>query len=169
MINNAGILRDVSLIKMTDLDWGWWLYLDALRFPMQLLNCATNGFRSHLQSARERCVLGHQGCLATYEEAELWQNHCHLFECCHLWKLWSDKLCSRWVISCYQAKISRFYKALFTFASAKSALIGFSNSLAQEGAKHNIVANTLIPTAGSRLTQTVLPEVEFELFRGFKG
>ncbi|EYB81957.1 hypothetical protein Y032_0370g106 [Ancylostoma ceylanicum] len=42
--------------------------------------------------------------------------------------------------------------------SAKSALVGFSNSLAQEGAKYNIVANALIPTAGSRLTQTVLPE-----------
>lgn len=45
---------------------------------------------------------------------------------------------------------------------AKSALIGFSNSLAKEGAKYNIKANTLVPTAGSRLTQTVMPQVGIE-------
>ncbi|KAK6032242.1 oxidoreductase, short chain dehydrogenase/reductase family protein [Ostertagia ostertagi] len=44
------------------------------------------------------------------------------------------------------------------YAAAKSALVGFSNSLAQEGAKYNITANAVVPTAGSRLTQTVLPE-----------
>ncbi|PIO74288.1 hypothetical protein TELCIR_03711 [Teladorsagia circumcincta] len=44
------------------------------------------------------------------------------------------------------------------YAAAKSALVGFSNSLAQEGAKYNIKANAVVPTAGSRLTQTVLPE-----------
>lgn len=41
---------------------------------------------------------------------------------------------------------------------AKAALIGFSNSLAQEGAKYNILSNALVPTAGSRLTQTVMPQ-----------
>ncbi|ETN80300.1 oxidoreductase, short chain dehydrogenase/reductase family protein [Necator americanus] len=51
------------------------------------------------------------------------------------------------------------------YAAAKSALVGFSNSLAQEGAKYNILANTVIPTAGSRLTQTILPESIIEALK----
>ncbi|KAK6038377.1 D-domain protein [Cooperia oncophora] len=51
------------------------------------------------------------------------------------------------------------------YAAAKSALVGFSNSLAQEGAKYNIISNAVVPTAGSRLTQTVLPESLIEALK----
>ncbi|GMS94155.1 hypothetical protein PENTCL1PPCAC_16330, partial [Pristionchus entomophagus] len=51
------------------------------------------------------------------------------------------------------------------YSAAKHALIGFSKSLAIEGAKHNILCNAVAPTAGSRLTQTVLPDFMIEVLK----
>jgi NAD(P)-dependent dehydrogenase (short-subunit alcohol dehydrogenase family) len=49
------------------------------------------------------------------------------------------------------------------YGSAKMGVIGMMNTLSQEGAKYNININALAPTAGTRMTEGLIPEEAFAL------
>ncbi len=44
------------------------------------------------------------------------------------------------------------------YGAAKTGMLGLMNVLKQEGAKYNVMVNTVAPVAGTRLTQTVMPQ-----------
>jgi len=44
------------------------------------------------------------------------------------------------------------------YGAAKTSMLGLMNVLKQEGAKYNVMVNTIAPVAGTRLTQTVMPQ-----------
>jgi NAD(P)-dependent dehydrogenase (short-subunit alcohol dehydrogenase family)/putative sterol carrier protein len=48
------------------------------------------------------------------------------------------------------------------YSAAKMGLVGMMNTLKLEGEKHNIKVNTVVPIAGTRLTEGVLPPEVFE-------
>ena len=51
------------------------------------------------------------------------------------------------------------------YAAAKSGLVGFAQTLAKEGEKFNIHSNTIVPMAGSRMTEYILPPGEQSVIR----
>ncbi|KAH0544303.1 bifunctional hydroxyacyl-CoA dehydrogenase/enoyl-CoA hydratase fox2 [Glutinoglossum americanum] len=51
------------------------------------------------------------------------------------------------------------------YAAAKLGILGFSRSVAREGAKYNIYVNTIAPNAGTAMTRSIMPE---EMVQAFK-
>ena len=111
LINNAGILRDVSFKNMKDQDW------DLI-------------FKVHVRGA---------------------------YKCARAaWPHFRKQKYGRVINTASAAGLfGNFGQA--NYSAAKLAMVGFTETLAKEGAKYNINANVIAPIAASRMTETVMP------------
>lgn len=112
LINNAGILRDKSLLKMELEDYRkiMAVHLDGTFY------CTKAAFAAMKEQTYGRIV-------STASAAGLYGNF-----------------------------------GQTNYGAAKMGIAGMMNCVTQEGARYNIKANTIVPTAGTRLTFTVMPE-----------
>ncbi|ALC49960.1 Mfe2 [Drosophila busckii] len=115
LINNAGILRDRSIIKTSEQDWN--LVHDV-----------------HLKGSF-KCTQ------AAFEHMKK-QNFGRII-----------------MTSSNSGIYGNFGQA--NYSAAKMGLVGLANTVAIEGAKNNIYCNVIIPTAASRMTEGILPDMLF--------
>ena len=118
VINNAGILRDRTLVKMQDQDWEM-VYKVHVKGTYSVTKAAWPHFRQQ-QYGRVINTSSDAGLFGNFGQAN--------------------------------------------YSSAKMAIHGFTLTAAKEGAKANIMVNTICPTAASRMTQDILSPEVFELF-----
>ncbi|KAJ9154739.1 Short chain dehydrogenase [Pleurostoma richardsiae] len=119
LINNAGILRDVSFKNMKDEDW------DLI-------------FKVHVKGA---------------------------YKCSRAaWPHFRKQKYGRVINTASAAGLfGNFGQA--NYSAAKLAMVGFTETLAKEGAKYNIISNVIAPIAASRMTETVMPPDILELMK----
>ncbi|KAI0421052.1 hypothetical protein F5X98DRAFT_329943 [Xylaria grammica] len=111
LINNAGILRDISFKNMKDADWDLIMTV-------------------HVKGA---------------------------YKCSRAaWPYFRKQKYGRVINTASAAGLfGNFGQA--NYSAAKLAMVGFTETLAKEGAKYNIVSNVIAPIAASRMTETIMP------------
>ncbi|KAK3897881.1 peroxisomal hydratase-dehydrogenase [Staphylotrichum tortipilum] len=111
LINNAGILRDISFKNMKDQDW------DLI-------------FQVHVRGS---------------------------YKCARAaWPYFRKQKYGRVINTASAAGLfGNFGQA--NYSAAKLAMVGFTETLAKEGAKYNIISNVIAPVAASRMTETIMP------------
>ncbi|TGZ82576.1 NAD(P)-binding protein [Ascodesmis nigricans] len=111
LINNAGILRDISFKNMKDADW------DLIT-------------KVHIEGS---------------------------YKCAKAaWPIFRKQKYGRIINTASAAGLFGSFGQT-NYSAAKLAMVGFTETLAKEGAKYNIVSNVIAPIAASRMTETVMP------------
>lgn len=111
LINNAGILRDKSLLKMEIAD-----YLKVIEVHLNGTYFCTKAAFPHMREQNYGRIV------STASAAGVYGNF-----------------------------------GQTNYGAAKMGIVGLMNCVCQEGARYGILANTIVPTAGTRLTATVMP------------
>ncbi|TFK50113.1 multifunctional beta-oxidation protein [Heliocybe sulcata] len=87
------------------------------------------------------------------------------YKCCKaVWPVFQKQKYGRIVTTCSQVGIyGNFGQA--NYSTAKAGILGLTRSLAIEGQRFNILANTIAPSAGTAMTATIWPQEWLEAFK----